>query len=134
MAVADVPLVAMLKSRLHWHQTRQKVLAENVAHANTPNFRPRDLKEPVPAGGGARGPAAPTLSATTASHFRGLAPARPGEEAAVARSFETVPSGNGVNLEDQMLRAAQNQSDFQLAASLYQKSLRMLATAVGKRA
>jgi flagellar basal-body rod protein FlgB len=31
-----------------------------------------------------------------------------------------------------MLKAAQNQSDFQLAASLYQKSLQMLRIAAGR--
>ena len=31
------------------------------------------------------------------------------------------------------LKVAQNQSDYQLAASLYQKSLQMLRTAVGRR-
>ena len=46
MAVTDIPLVAMLKTRLHWHQTRQKLLAENVANADTPGFQPRDLRAP----------------------------------------------------------------------------------------
>ena len=58
---------------------------------------------------------------------------RGGEDPRNARRFETTPSGNAVNLEDEMLKAAQNQSDYALAASLYQKSLQMLRTAVGKR-
>ena len=37
-----------------------------------------------------------------------------------------------MNLEDEMLKVSQNQSDYQLAAGLYQKSLQMLRTAVGK--
>ena len=52
MTVSDLPLVAMLKTRMHWHQSRQKVLAENVSNADTPGFKPRDLAEPTfgPAG------------------------------------------------------------------------------------
>ena len=46
MAVTQVPLVAMLKTRLHWYQTRQKLLAENVANADTPGFKPRELRPP----------------------------------------------------------------------------------------
>jgi flagellar basal-body rod protein FlgB len=38
-----------------------------------------------------------------------------------------------VSLEEEMLKVSQNQSDFQLAASLYQKSLQMLRIAAGKR-
>jgi flagellar basal-body rod protein FlgB len=133
VAVADLPLLATLKSRLHWHQSRQGVLAENVANANTPNFKPKDLKQPTSAPPGPTASAAP-MSVTNVLHLAGLSPARPGEERAAAKRFEVVPSGNAVNLEDEMLKSAQNQSDFQLAASLYQKSLKMLATAVGKRA
>ena len=44
---------------------------------------------------------------------------------------ETGSSGNGVSIEDEMMKVAQNQSDYQLAAGLYQKSLSMLKTAVG---
>ena len=38
-----------------------------------------------------------------------------------------------MSLEEEMLKVSQNQSDFQLAASLYQKSLQMLRIAAGKR-
>lgn len=43
------------------------------------------------------------------------------------------PSGNGVNLEEEMMKAGDNQSDYQLVASLYQKSLDALKIAVSKR-
>ena len=113
MAVTDLPLVAMLKTRLHWHQTRQKLLAENVANADTP------------------GAAAVVVERTNAAHLS-LAAARPGEDAVLSGRFEVTPSGNAVSLEDEMLKVSQNQSDYQLAASLYQKSLQLLRTAVGR--
>ena len=50
----------------------------------------------------------------------------------LAARFEVTPSGNAVSLEDEMMKVSQNQSDYQLAASLYQKSLQMLRTAVGR--
>ena len=128
MAVTDLPLVAMLKTRLHWHQTRQKLLAENVANADTPGFRPKELKAPgfAPSGSGAV-----AVERTNSAHLS-LAAARPGEDAVLSGRFEVTPSGNAVNLEDEMLKVSQNQSDYQLAASLYQKSLQMLRTAVGR--
>ena len=131
MAVTDIPLVAMLKTRLHWHQTRQKLLAENVANADTPGFKPQDLRAPGSSPGGGAAPAV-AVARTDKGHLT-LAPARAGEDAVQARRFDTTPSGNAVNLEDEMLKVAQNQADYQLAASLYQKSLAMLRTAVGKR-
>ena len=50
------------------------------------------------------------------------------------RRFETTPSGNGVNLEDEMLKVAQNNQDYQMAATLYQKSLGLMKTAIGEAA
>jgi flagellar basal-body rod protein FlgB len=131
MAVTQVPLIAMLKTRLHWHQTRQKLLAENVANADTPAFKPRDLRAPSFTPGGAIAAAGVAVERTNIGHMT-LATARSGEEAVRARAFETTPSGNAVNLEDEMMKVAQNQSDYQLAASLYQKNLQLLRTAVGR--
>ncbi|MFM6282052.1 MAG: flagellar basal body protein, partial [Dolichospermum sp.] len=33
-----------LKSRLHWLEARQKLVASNVANANTPGYKSRDLR------------------------------------------------------------------------------------------
>jgi flagellar basal-body rod protein FlgB len=130
MPAAEIPLIAMLKTRLHWHQTRQKLLAENVANADTPGFQPRDLRAPSfgPKGAAAAGLA---VNRTDRGHLT-LATTRAGEVEIPARRFETTPSGNAVSLEDEMTKVAQNQSDYQLAASLYQKSLQLLRTAVGR--
>ncbi len=43
MAIGDDPIFSMLRTRWEWAQLRQRVLAENVANADTPQFRPRDL-------------------------------------------------------------------------------------------
>ena len=48
------------------------------------------------------------------------------------QSYSLTPSGNAVSLEDEMLKAADNQGDYQLARLLYRKSLQTLRTAVGK--
>ena len=46
MGIVDIPIFSMLRSRMEWHQERQRVLAENVANADTPNYRPLDLAPP----------------------------------------------------------------------------------------
>ena len=37
MPISDIPLFSMLRTRMQWHQERQRLLAENVANADTPN-------------------------------------------------------------------------------------------------
>src|ERR1700748_3158262 len=46
MSINDLPVLSALRTKMQWHQERQRVLAENVSNANTPNFRPSDLVEP----------------------------------------------------------------------------------------
>jgi flagellar basal-body rod protein FlgB len=122
----------MLKTRMHWHQTRQKLLAENVSNADTPRFKPKDLKDPSFAPSGRPEHGALAVARTSENHLA-LAGGRTPDDSRNANRFETTPSGNAVNLEDEMLKVSQNQADFQLAASLYQKSLQMLRIAAGKR-
>lgn len=128
MAGNDLTLLTMLKTRMQWHQSRQKVLAENVANADTPGFKPHDLKEPRLA---SAGPAALHAAITDSRHL--ALPGGDGFDGRNAARFETTPSGNGVTLEDEMMKVAQNQADYQMATMLYSKSLQLLKTAVGKR-
>ena len=127
--MTEISLVSTLKARMHWQQTRQKLIAENVANADTPGFRPKDLKQP---GTGLQGGKL-AMTQTSPSHLAGIGLSASSEDVESADRYETQPSGNGVNLETEMVKAAQNQSDYQLAASLYQKSLAMLRTASGSK-
>jgi flagellar basal-body rod protein FlgB len=116
-----------LKGRMQWLQSRQKILAQNVANADTPGFKPRDLRAQSAGSGGVQ-----MMTTSTAHIGPSTGPGVPGSKG--ASKFETVPSGNAVTLEDEMLKVAETQMDFQTAASLYNKSLGLLMIAVGKRA
>lgn len=140
MSFTDLPILGMLRNKMQWHQARQALLAENVANADMPNFKPRDLAE-IGGSSGPGGMTAPSaaivggdgLARTDAKHI-GLATADgPNATPKRFKGFEIRPGGNGVNLEEEMMKAGENQSDYQMVASLYQKSLDALKIAVGKR-
>lgn len=44
MAFVDLSLQGILKTQMNLHQAGQCALAHNVANADTPDFRPSDLK------------------------------------------------------------------------------------------
>lgn len=119
-------LLQALKTRMHYQQARQKVLAENVANADSPGFRPVDLKAPKADGG-----LGVSLARTSAGHMS-LSGGNGGFDNTGAPRFETTPNGNAVSLEDEMMKVAQNQSDYQLAASLYSKGLGLMKIAIGR--
>jgi flagellar basal-body rod protein FlgB len=134
MSINDLPVLSVLRTKMQWHQERQRVLSENVSNSDTPNFKPRDLVEPkfdaagTPAG--AMGSLA--MMRTSASH---IAPAGGGADSFDQNKragFQTRPAGNAVNLEDEMLKVSANQMDYAAVTSLYSKSLHLLKTAIGK--
>jgi flagellar basal-body rod protein FlgB len=71
MAISDLPVLSALRTKMQWHQARQRVLSENVANSDTPKFRPRDLVEPKFDASGARVGSSGTLAmaVTSAGHI-----------------------------------------------------------------
>ncbi len=132
MAISDLSILSMLRTRMQWHQERQRLLAENVANADTPNFRPRELAEPQfdPA---RPAPGPVTLARTDPAHLAG-SPDTSGRFAVAQQKFEVRPTGNAVSLEDEMLKVANNQMDYQAASALYSRSLGLIKLALGKSA
>lgn len=134
VGAADIPIFSMLRERMRWHQDRQKLLAENVANAETPGYRARDLRalsfnDLVQ---GAQ-PAGVAAARTDARHIAGSDPGGARYQVRRDTGVITTPDGNRVNLEDEMLKVSQNQMDYQAATGLYQRSLGLIRTALGKR-
>jgi flagellar basal-body rod protein FlgB len=135
MSISDIPGLSILRTKMQWHQERQSVLSENVSNSDTPNFKPRDLVEPKfdKMGASAAGSmGALAMMRTSATH---IAPAGGGGQTFDQNKragFETRPTGNAVNLEDEMLKVSANQMDYAAVTSLYSKSLHLLKTAIGK--
>ena len=131
MPISDIPIFSMLRTRMQWHQERQKVLAENVANADTPQFRPRDLK-PLDFGKQLQQAGQVRLASTNPAHITSSAGTG---TFAIDRNnrYDVKPAGNAVNLEDEMMKVASNQQDYQAAISLYSRSMGLFRTALGKR-
>jgi flagellar basal-body rod protein FlgB len=131
MTISNLPLFSMLRTKMHWHQERQRVLAENVSNADTPRFQPRDLAPPSFDPNRMAGTEL-ALARTSSSHMTGAAG---GTRFQLDRNggFESRPSGNAVSLEDEMMKVANNQMDYQAVTTLYTRGLGMLKTAIGRR-
>ena len=124
-------IFTVLGKRMDWLSQRQKVLADNIANSDTPNYVPRDLNEAeflkvlrtqLPA---------VEPRATHATHLRGTV--QHGGPARIERQkdpYETSPSGNAVIIEEQLIEVAKTQSDYQMIVNLYRKHMDMFRTAV----
>lgn len=133
MGISDIPGLSALRTSMQWHQQRQRLLAENVSNADTPNYQPRDLVRPTAAALVAGTKPGLTMLRTNAAHIALAGGDNAGFAFEPKAASETRPTGNGVSLDEEMLKVAQNQMDYQAATSLYTRSLGLLKTAMGKR-
>jgi len=132
MPITEIPLLSLLRSKMHWHQQRQQLLAQNVANSDTPDYRPLDLVAPDFSARVPRVPS-PGLARTDPAHLAGVG-LDDSEQFGKDRrgGYEIRPAGNAVNLEDEMMKVAANQMDYQAATMLYTHSLNLIKTALGK--
>ena len=128
MGLNDIPLFAMLKSKMTYVNARQQVIAQNVANADTPGYMPQDLKPfsfaamTQAAGDGLLANQPGHMAAPTAVKTGGLKPLdTPDTEARI--------DGNQVVLEDQMNKLTEARIDYVTAVDLYTQSMSMITTA-----
>jgi flagellar basal-body rod protein FlgB len=134
MNLAEIPLFSMLRGRLGYLGERQKVIAQNVANADTARYVAEDLK---PYSFDARVQMAQTqgssaMAATQAGHLQPKN-ARTGLGAGVktmkSPDSETTMNGNSVVLEEEMIKMSDARMNYDAAITFYQKSLNLLRMA-----
>ena len=133
MDFATLPLFQAVKKRLNWLGQRQEVLSQNIANADTPGHRARDLKaydfrEIV-----RREAQQLNMTVTDPNQLPGQRKRlRDFAEAAVKIPFETGPNGNSVVLEEQMVKIGEASLKHQLTTELYRKHLALFRLALGR--
>jgi flagellar basal-body rod protein FlgB len=125
-------LLNAMTDKMRWHQQRQDLLSQNVANSDTPNYRGFDLR-PIDFAAELDGLSLPPvrLSTDDARDLAGAGGAGGSAEPEQQNNFEVTPEGNGVTLEDEMMKVAANQMDYQAVTTLYTKSLQLIRTALG---
>lgn len=132
MDLGQIPLFAMLRDRLGYLSQRQKLIAENVANADTAGFAPKDLKPFSFQSQVSQASAASAMAVTNPAH---LTPKHAGGaakgpfKAVKSADSETTLDGNSVVLEEEMLKMSEARMSYDAAIGFYQKSLNLLRLA-----
>lgn len=118
--------IALAERRMAWLEARQRVLAQNIANADTPGYRPHDLQPfaQVLARAGSTG-----MVRTDARH---LAPTRDAAARPDRLAAERTPNGNAVALDEQALKVADTDTAHALATGLHRRYLGLFRTALGR--
>lgn len=116
---------------------RQRVVAQNIANADTPGYKSRESRAPdfarLVGFGRAAGVQRPAVQLTSGMTALGAqAPSASAGTILDRHVSETKADGNNVTLEDQLLKMGEVQADFATLTSLYRKQMGLLKTALGK--
>ena len=121
--MADI--FALAEARLGWIGQRQSLLAQNIANADTPGYRARDLTPFATILAGEQ--LAPTTTSPSHLSGRGL----------LAASLRTTPAarapdGNTVSTEDELTKVADGETNAALVGNLWKTYMGMYLTALGR--
>jgi flagellar basal-body rod protein FlgB len=107
---------------------RQAVIARNMANADTPGYQPRDL-ETFQSAFEKTGHIA-SMTTTRSGHLNGASAAQPWAEHMADPSGD--PNGNGVSLEEEMLKAVEVKRQHDRALAIYRSSINVLRSSLGR--
>ena len=125
MDPTDIGLFRLAERRLSWVDQRQEVLAQNIANADTPGYRARDLA-PFEASLAAQGV---PLARTNPSHLEGSVASSRGRQ---ERGSGKAPDGNTISMEEQLGKVADTASTQELVTNLYHKYQGLFRTVLGR--
>lgn len=129
----NIGLFKAISAKMDYLSQRQSILAQNIANADTPSYRPQDLV-PVDfstvlkrtSGGGHLDP-----KKTDEQHMSMDTKVGDTKVKREDEPYEVAPVGNAVILEEQMLKSGQNIMDYNMMINLYQKNIGLIKTALG---
>lgn len=130
MDLGNLGIFKLMSRKMDWLTQRQEVVSQNIANANTPEYKGRDLK-PFTFRDALSDNRRLTPVATNPSHLAGTRGAGGlAKEEKLRDPYETAPDGNNVVLEEQMMRISQNAMDYQTITNLYKKQVTMIKSAI----
>lgn len=145
MTTQDLTLMSALLKKMDWLEERQKLIAQNISNADTPGYKPLELKPlnfkdvlgssasklslslgigPAPAQTGG-------LATTAAQHIEGAGQKKGDSPSARQKNpYETAPAGNAVVLEEQLLKMNENYTDHAFVSNLYMRNINLIKAAL----
>jgi len=133
MITNGINLIEMLKTKMAYDGERQKILAQNIASQGVPDYKAKDLlpldfKRIMQK----NNTQAVNISVTSPMHLSGTK-----QHTNIFASktqhdtFDITPTGNTSVAEEQMMKVAENATDYQMTVNLYKKAGNLVKQALG---
>ena len=132
MDLQSLDLFRLASGKMGWLSERQTVLAQNIANADTPGYKAKDLKpqnfsrmiessNSVPVSKTAQGHMVGTIARTD---FRTVKEKN-------RDVYEVNPNKNAIAVEEQLMKVSESSMNYKLASNIYKKNLSMFKIALG---
>ncbi len=147
MDLNQISLFKMANQQMDYLNERQKVLAQNIANANTPDYMPKDLEEPS-FSQILKNNQNSKLMVTNPAHISGAVSkltmmqtdsvniGKPQESSAFkiikTKPYEVSPDNNGVILEEQMAKVGETKSAYDKVTQIYKSYMSLIKTTISK--
>ena len=134
MTIQNIALFQAMGAKMQYLNTRQGLLANNIANADTPEYRPRDLTK-VDFGRvlqGVTGSKKIRMVETTKGHIAPGGNIHDPDTRKVRMTYEVAPADNAVIIEEQMVEATKTTMDYNLITNLMRKNVSLIQTALGR--
>jgi flagellar basal-body rod protein FlgB len=123
----NLKLLGATLARMEYSSTRQKLIANNIAHADTPNYKGKDLK--------AFSLSEPPLqqNSTRLEHFDASEKSLYGYILETTKNdvYDQTLNKNKISIEEEMVKASETESGHRLATTVWQRSLALLKMSLG---
>ncbi len=148
MDLQNITLFKMANKSMQWANQRQKVVSQNIANINTPDYRPSELKpvsfarelnqkKTVMAVTNPSHRTEESVNVSMQTRAGGHIPSKYRPESFRTyenrKSYETSLDGNGVVLEEESMKLSENRSMHDRAVTIYSKYNLMLQTSLGQQ-
>lgn len=130
MILDAIEFFSVARQRMDYLTTRHRLIAENVANADSPSYRTQDL---LPFEKAVRAAASSAPRRTHELHLVGLRGPQSFRADRTADGWEKAPNDNNVVLEQEMLKANEVMGAHALVSNLYKKHVDMVRTAFSGR-
>ncbi|MBY0356197.1 MAG: flagellar basal body protein [Rickettsiales bacterium] len=130
MDYSSITLLSLAKTKMSYLAENQDVIAQNIANADTPGYKPKQLVkldfERLALAEAHR----LEVRATSPGHIGGTSPTQEFRSETQRKTYETTPVKNAIAIEEQMALMADNKGQYDTVTNLYRKTAGLFRIAV----
>lgn len=136
--LGGLPLTKAIGAKVDYLYKRNEVIAQNMANADTPNYQSRDLTKvdfgAVLKGLGGEKIGNVRIETTNPMHMPSANAVKSVKDPKDKMTYEVAPDGNGVIMEEQMVKASETMLDYNLMVNLSRKQSALMRIVIGNKA